>query len=422
MTRWASILIVVLMWVAGGNLRATEVGLIKIDGAIMPATESYISRAIDIAAERKETCLVIELDTPGGLVVSMQNIIKKFFASQVPIVVYVAPAGATATSAGCYITMAADIAAMSPMATIGAAHVVMEGANPTNDVMTQKLENFGVSYIEMIATNRNRNVEWARSAAKDSASITAKDALSRNVVDLIADDIPDLLKQLNGREVGHKRLETEPSNVFEIPMTPGERFLQIILHPGIMFALMLMVMYGIIGELSSPGAILPGVVGAIALILVLYMSAVFPVNVAGLALMLLAIGLFIADIFAPSHGILTAGGIIAFFLGALMLFDRSNDAFRLSLGYIIPATVATALFFIFVVATGLRAQFRPAKTGKEVMIGQVIKALSPIDASGGRVFIEGENWRAVSETAVDAGAPVEVVSVDGLTLKVKPKV
>jgi len=427
MTRWASILIAVLMWVAGGNLRATEVGLIKIDGAIMPATADYVARAINLASDRHDDCLIIQLDTPGGLLDSTKDIVQDFYDSKIPVVVYVSPDTARAGSAGTFITMAADVAAMSPFARIGAAHPVSIGGlggsdESTNDVMGKKIENDTAGFIETIAKKRHRNVEWAISAVRDSKVITADEALEKKVVDLIADNVPDLLKKLDGRKAGDKTLSTADAAVFDIPMTARESFLQIMLHPGIMFALMLMVMYGIIGELSSPGAILPGVVGAIALILVLYMSAVFPVNIAGVALMLLAIGLFITDIFAPSHGILTAGGIIAFFLGALMLFDRSNDAFRLSLGYIIPATVITALFFIFIVGAGLRAQFGPAKTGKEVMVGQIVKALSPIDASGGRVFIEGENWRAVSETTVSAGEPVEIVSVEGLTLKVKPKV
>jgi len=426
MTRWASILIAVLMWVAGGNLRATEVGLIKIDGAIMPATADYVARSIVLATDRKDVCLIIQLDTPGGLLDTTKDIVQDFYDSKIPIVVYVSPDTARAGSAGTFITMAADVAAMAPYARIGAAHPVSIGGlgsseENTNDVMGKKIENDTAGFIETIAEKRHRNVEWATSAVRESQVIPADKALEMKVVDLIADSVPDLLKKLDGRKVGDKTLHTADATVFTIPMTARESFLQVMLHPGIMFALMLMVMYGIIGELSSPGAILPGVAGAIALILVLYMSAVFPVNIAGVALMLLAVGLFVTDIFAPSHGILTAGGTIAFFLGALMLFDRNNDAFRLSLGYIITATVLTALFFIFIVATGLRAQFSPAKTGKEMMVGQIVKALTRIDAGGGRVFIEGENWRAVSDTAVETGEPVEVVSIEGLTLKVKPK-
>jgi membrane-bound serine protease (ClpP class) len=188
-----------------------------------------------------------------------------------------------------------------------------------------------------------------------------------------------------------------------------------------MFILMLMVIYGIIGELSSPGAILPGIVGAIALILVLYMSSVLPVNVTGLVLIGLAIALFIVDVFSPTHGVLTAGGIVAFFLGALMLFSHAAPGFGLPLSWIIPATLVTAAFFVFVVGKAIRAQFNPVQAGKETMLGRTVSALSRIDSQGGRVFIEGENWNAVSETPVEAGQPVEVTGIEGLTLKVKPK-
>jgi membrane-bound serine protease (ClpP class) len=204
-------------------------------------------------------------------------------------------------------------------------------------------------------------------------------------------------------------------------MIAWERFAQMFLRPEVMFILMLMVIYGIIGELSHPGAVLPGIVGAIALILVLYMSSVLPVSVTGLVLIGLAITLFIIDVFAPTHGVLTAGGIVAFFLGALMLFSHEGPGFRLSLAYIIPATLLTAAFFVFVVSKGIRAQFMAVRAGKETMLGQTVKALSRIDSQGGRVFIEGEYWNAVSETPVEAGQPVEISEIEGLTLKVKPK-
>jgi membrane-bound serine protease (ClpP class) len=204
-------------------------------------------------------------------------------------------------------------------------------------------------------------------------------------------------------------------------MNTWEHFSQLFLRPEVMFILMLMVIYGIIGELSSPGAILPGIVGAIALILVLYMSAILPVNVTGLVLIGLAIVLFITDVYATTHGVLTAGGIISFFLGALMLFSNAEPGFGLSLAWIVPATVVTALFFIFVVGKGIRAQFKPVRAGAETMLGRTVNALSRIDLAGGKVFIEGEHWNAASETPVEAGQPVVVTGIEGLTLKVKPK-
>jgi membrane-bound serine protease (ClpP class) len=418
-----------LSWLLGtaAGAAAERVSLIKVEGPIGPATAGFISRAIDQAAENQSQCLVIQLDTPGGLLDSTKTIVQKFLGSPVPTVVYVAPAGATATSAGCFITLAADLAAMAPATSIGAAHPVAIGGNPIggeeklDDTMKQKLENYAVSYIEIIAARRNRNVEWAKSSVKESASISAETALQLKVIDLIARDVPDLLAQIDGREVGGHKLQTKGAEVIEIGMSARERVFQLLWRPEVMFILMLIAIYGIIGELSNPGAILPGVVGAIALILALYMAAILPVSLSGVTLIVLAIGLFIADIYAPTHGVLTVGGIASFFLGALMLFDRADPAFRLSLSIIIPATVVTALFFIAIVGAGLRAQFLPVRAGRETMVGKVTPALARIDASGGKVFIEGEYWNAVSETVVEKGQPVEVVGFDGLTLKVKPK-
>jgi membrane-bound serine protease (ClpP class) len=424
MKRWIC-MAVAGMALGAAAVQAAQVGLIKINGAIGPATASYISRAIDAASARGDECLVIQLDTPGGLLDSASEIVQNFYASKVPTVIYVSPAPARAGSAGVFITMAADVAVMAPHTRIGAAHPVELGASgsveKTDDVMKKKIENDTASFAQSIAEKRNRNVDWAKSAVLDSASITAEDALDKDVIDFIARDLPDLLKQLDGREVSGKTLKTANASVVDIPMNVWEHFSQLFLRPEVMFILMLMVIYGIIGELSSPGAILPGIVGAIALILVLYMSAILPVNVTGLVLIGLAIALFVADVFATTHGVLTAGGVISFFLGALMLFSNAGPGFGLSLKWIVPGTVVTALFFIFVVGKGIGAQFKPIRAGAETMLGKTVNALSRIDPAGGRVFIEGENWNAVSETPVEAGQPVVVTGIEGLTLKVKPK-
>jgi membrane-bound serine protease (ClpP class) len=403
------------------------VALIEVDGAIGPATADYISRGIREAEKQGAQCLIIQLDTPGGLLETTKTIVQSLLASPVPTVVYVAPAGAGATSAGCFITLAADVAAMAPATTIGAAHPVEiqftggnEGQKP-DTTMKEKIENYAVSYIETIAARRNRNVEWARSSVKESASITAEKAHELKVIEIIAADLPALLTQLDGREVNGRKLQTAGASVTRIEMSFSERVFQKLWRPEVMFILMLVAIYGIIGELSNPGAILPGVAGVIAFVLALYMAAILPVNVAGLALIALAVVLFVIDVFAPTHGILTAGGIIAFLLGSLMLFDRSEPGFRLSLAYIVPATIVTSLFFLFVVGKGLGAQRLPVKAGKETMIGKTVEALSAIDARGGKVFIEGELWSAVSEQPVGKGDLVEVTGVEGLTLKVVPK-
>jgi membrane-bound serine protease (ClpP class) len=416
-----------LLITAAGRAAESQVGLIHIDGAIGPATADYLERAIQVASERADVCLVVRLDTPGGLLESTKEMVQSLYASKVPTVVYVAPEGANAGSAGCFITLAAEVAAMAPNTSIGAAHPVSIGGSPTggdaqpDEVMKEKLENYASSYMESIAKKRGRNVEWARSSVVESASITAEEALDLNVIDLIARDLPDLLEQLDGRRVGETELDTAGARVVDIPMIARERVFQLLWRPEVMFILMLVAIYGIIGELSNPGAILPGTVGAIALILVLYMSAILPVNIAGFAFIVLAIGLFIADVFAPTHGVLTAGGIISFALGALMLFNTGVPGFKLSLGYIIPGVVITAGFFVFVVGRGLRAQFLPVRTGRETLIGKVVKAEDPIDRETGRVFVEGEYWNAVSDTPIEAGRPVEIVAVQRLVLKVKPK-
>jgi len=421
MRRWCNGVLGLLLLASAAGAAETRVCLIHVQGTIGPATAGYISRAVDAAAAQNAQCLIVQLDTPGGLLDATKTIVQKFLASPVPTVVYVAPAGAQAGSAGCFITLAADVAAMAPATAIGAAHPVGIGTGEMDETTKKKLENFYGSYIETIAAKRKHNAEWARSSVRDSSAIAAEKALELNVIDLIAKDRAELLAKLDGREVNSRPLRTAGAAMVEIPMTTREKVFQVVAHPQMMLVLMLVVMYGIIGELTSPGAILPGVVGLIALVLVLYLSAVLPMNVAGLALIALAVALFVIDVFAATHGVLTAGGIVAFFLGTFMLFDRSEPFLRLSLAWIIPATAVTAAFFMFVVGAGVRAQFRPVSVGAETMVGRRVAAVTAIDAQGGKVFIEGEYWNAVSETPVAAGQPVEIVAVNGLTLKVKPK-
>jgi membrane-bound serine protease (ClpP class) len=424
MKNWLAILAVVLANGSATELPAADVGLIKINGAIGPATASYIARALDVSAARNDACLIIQLDTPGGLLESTEEIVKKFYTSKVPVVVYVSPSGAKAASAGCFITLAADIAVMAPNTSMGAAHPVEMGgggSEKTDDVMKKKMENYASSYIEAIAEKRGRNVEWARSAVLESVATTAEKALDLNVIDLIAKDVPDLLNQIDGREVSGQTLKTAGAKVVDIPMAAHERLFQVLWRPEVMLILMLAAIYGIIGELSNPGAVLPGVVGGIALILALYMSAILPVNAAGLALIGLAMVLFVIDLFAPTHGVLTFGGIVSFFLGALMLFNKADPTFRLSLAYIIPATALTALFFIFIVGAGLKAQTLPVRVGKETMLGKIVPAVARIDKAGGKVFVEGEYWNAFSDSPVEEGQSAEILAVEGLKLKVKPK-
>ena len=423
MRPWACIWVIAGFAGLAASLKGAEVGLIKINGAIGPATASYIARALDLSEARGDRCLVLQLDTPGGLLDSTKQIVQSFYSAKIPVVVYVAPAGAGATSAGCFVTLAADIAAMAPNTTIGAAHTVLlgpAGGEKVNEVMKQKLENFGSSYIEAIARKRGRNVEWAIASVRESASITSEKALELKVINIISPGLPDLLAKLDGHVVNGRPMATAGANVVEIPMAARERLFQLLWRPEVMLVLMLMATYGIIGELSNPGAVLPGVVGGIALILALYMAAILPVNAAGLALIGLALVLFVIDLYATTHGVLTLGGMVAFFLGALMLFDRSDPAFAISLAFIVPATLVTAGFFLFVAGAGLRAQWLPVRTGKEAMLGKTVAVVQPINGRGGKVLFEGEYWNAVSDAPAAPGHKVEIVGIEGLTLKVKP--
>jgi Membrane-bound serine protease (ClpP class) len=419
-------LVVAVLWfsVSAAAAGSEKVCFITVEGPISPTTAGYISRAVDETASQGGQCLIIQLNTPGGLLDSMQRIVQKLLASSVPVIVYVAPTGATAASAGCFITLAADVAAMAPATTIGAAHPVALGGNEdtkSDSTMTKKLENFAVSYIQAIATKRSRNVEWAELAVRESSSITAEKARELKVIEIIAVNRDDLLRQLDGRVVNNQSLKTASAKIVEIKMSAAEQIFQAAWRPEVMYILLLIAIYGIIGELSTPGAILPGVVGAIALLLALYMAAILPVNITGLLLVGLAIVLFIIDVFAPTHGVLTVGGIAAFLIGSLMLFNRQDPVFRLSLRYIIPGVILTAAFFVTIIGSGLRAQRLPVKVGKETMIGKTASALTPIDLTGGKIFLEGEYWNATSDTPVERGQLVQINAVEGLTLKVQPK-
>ncbi len=422
-------LVVAVWWFSfsAAAVGSEKICFITVEGPISPTTADYVSRAVDETASRGGQCLIIQLNTPGGLLDSMQRIVQKLLAAPVPVVVYVAPTGATAASAGCFITLAADVAAMAPATTIGAAHPVALGGIGGNEdtksdsTMTKKLENFAASYIQAIATKRSRNVEWAESAVRDSSSITAEKARDLKVIEIIAVDRDDLLRRLDGRVVNYKSLKTANAQIIEIKMSAAEQIFQAAWRPEVMYILLLIAIYGIIGELNTPGAILPGVVGAVALLLALYMAAILPVNITGLLLIGLAIALFIIDIFAPTHGVLTIGGIVAFLIGSLMLFNRQDPVFRLSLQYIIPGVILTAVFFVMIIGSGLRAQRLPVKVGTETMIGKTVNALTPIDLTGGKIFLEGEYWNATSDIPVEKGQLVQISAVKGLTVQVRPK-
>lgn len=397
------------------------VTMIAIDGAISPTTTNYIQRGIKKAKEQGAQCLIIQLDTPGGLLESTKNIVQTFLDSDdMPIVVYVAPEGARAASAGTFITMAAHIAAMAPTTTIGAASPVQMGGGQTDSVMQKKIFNYSESFIESIANRRDRNAEWAVSAVRDGEAITADTALALNVIDLIAANREELVNAIDGEILEGDTLKTRNATITEVPTNFAERFLGFIMRPEVMLILTMIAIYGIIGEVTNPGAIVPGVAGVIALVLVLYASAAMPINIAGFALIGLAIVLFIAEAFTPTFGLLIAGGAVSFFLGALMLFQDLPKSMELSWAWLVPATILTTLFFVWIVTEGIRAQFTSSKTGKESMIGKRAEVVEKINSDTGRVFVSGEYWNAVSDETIKKGNDCEIIAIKGLTLKVKP--
>jgi membrane-bound serine protease (ClpP class) len=396
------------------------VTIISIEGSISPTTTNYINRGMRVAREQGAECLIIQLDTPGGLLESTKDIVQVFLDSDdLPVVVYVAPEGGRAASAGTFITMAAHVAAMAPTTTIGAASPVQMGGGQTDSVMQKKIFNYSESFIESIANRRDRNAEWARSAVRDGEAITADEALELNVIDLIADSRDDLINQIDGRVINEDTLNTHDATINEIPTNLAEKLLSFIMRPEVMLILTMIAIYGIIGEVTNPGAIVPGVAGVIALILVLYASAAMPINLAGFALIGLAITLFIAEAFTPTFGLLIAGGAVSFFLGALMLFQDLPQSMELSWAWLIPATILTTLFFVWIVTEGIRAQFTSHKTGKESMIGKRAEVVETINNQKGRVFIQGEYWNAVSDELIEEGQVCEIVAIEGLTMYVK---
>ena len=412
------------------SAQGDHVAVVPLRGIINPAMAGYVERAIGQAEEDGAAAIVIEMDTPGGLDTSMRAIIQRIMASKVPVIVYVSPPGARAGSAGVYITYSAHIAAMAPNTNIGSAHPVAMGDNggeqQMSDTMQQKVTNDAVAYIRGIAQSRGRNADWAENAVRESVNVTAQEALNLKVIDLVADDLPSLLDKVDGREVqlasGKVALKTRGLPLQRIEMTPFESLLHAISDPTIAYILLSLGTMGLIFELSNPGAILPGVVGGICLLFALFGLGTLPVNMAGLLLIGFAFLLFAADIFAPTHGILTAGGTISFVLGSLMLINTRNAPFlAISTSAITAVTLGLTAFFAFIISAIVRSRRRPPTTGHEGLVGQVGKAKTVLDPAG-MVFLHGELWKAISETGkVAEGELVEIVGAQGLTLIVKPR-
>jgi len=395
--------------------------LIKIDAPITPVVAEYIIKSIDAAAKENAEAIVIQLNTPGGLVDSTNEIIMKMMASTVPTVVYVAPSGGRAASAGVFITLAANIAAMAPTTHIGAASPVqMQGQ--MDKTMAKKVTNDLAAMIRGIAEKRGRNAKWAEEAVRKAVSITETEALKNKVIDIIAPDVASLLKQIDGRTVdvvlGKKTLKTADASVQEHVMGFRYKLLGIISNPNIAYILMILGFYGLYFELSNPGAIFPGVAGAILLILAFYALQTLPINYAGLMLIILAILLFVAEAFITSHGVLGVGGVVAMLFGSLMLIDSPEPSLRISWTVILPVVATSALLFIVTVTVAVRAHRGRVDTGKEGLIGMQAVARTDIGADG-QVHLRGENWNARSDMPIAKGEKVTVVAVEGLTLKIK---
>lgn len=406
-----------------GFSKIRTVNLIKIEGVINPVAAEFITNGIRTAEEEAAHCLIIQLDTPGGLDTSMRQIVKNILNAEVPVIVYVAPAGARAASAGVMITMAAHVAAMAPGTNIGAAHPVALGEGKMGREMAEKVENDAVAYIQSIATKRNRNVEWAEKAVRESVSIRANEALELKVIDLISPDVDDLLHQLDGREVevnGKKVvLATKGAELREREMNLRDKILDTLSNPNIAYILMMLGLAGFYFELAHPGALFPGIVGAICLILAFYSFQTLPVNYAGILLIILGIGFFLAEIKVASYGLLSIGGTISLLFGSLMLFDSTGPYGGLSLTRVIlPTVIITAAFFIVVASLAFRAYLRKPATGSEGLIGMTGVAIIRV-APQGKVFVHGEYWNAFSEEVIEAGEAVEVIKLVGLKVKVK---
>jgi membrane-bound serine protease (ClpP class) len=393
------------------------------DGVINPVSAEYLHDALVAAETGGAQALIIQLNTPGGLDSSMRLIIKDITGATVPVVVYVSPSSGRAASAGVFITMAAHVAAMAPGTNIGAAHPVNMGGGEMDKTMKEKVENDSVAYIKSIAQQRGRNTAWAEDAVRKSVSITEREAVKLNVIDLVAEDLPALLKQVDGRRVhlpsGQTVLRTAGASLREFPMGLRLEWLKTISDPNIAYLLMTIGTIGIIAELYSPGAILPGIVGAISLILAFYAFQSLPVNYAGMLLFLLGIVFFVLEASVTSYGLLAIGGVVAMLIGSLMLIKSDAEFFQISWAVILPVVTLASAFTLLVIGTGVNALRRPPATGREEMVGLVGTATTAL-APEGQLAVRGELWEAVSEQPVSAGDQVQVTAVDGLRLHVKP--
>ncbi|MDI9597728.1 MAG: nodulation protein NfeD [Atribacterota bacterium] len=395
----------------------------SIEGAINPITAQYMIDGIREAETSQAECIIFQIDTPGGLDDSMRRIIKEMLNSQVPVIIYIAPQGARAASAGAFITLSANIAAMAPGTNIGAAHPVAMGEGQIDEDMQSKIVNDAAAYIKTIARNRNRNEDIAEKFVRESISITEEEAIENNIIEFIANNIDDLIFMLDGVKVntvsGEFKLNTAGKEIIEYKMSVKDLFLHSLTNPNIAYILLFLGIYGILGEFSNPGALFPGIFGGICLILAFVAFQMIPINLAGIILIITGIILFLFEIYTPTFGLLTIGGIASLTLGSFMLTKDMAPFLQISSSVIITMMLMTGLFFIFAVTKGIKIQWKKPISGKESMVGMTGTARTNLNPDG-QVFVNGEIWQATALEGIEIkrGEQIFVTSVEGLHLTV----
>ena len=424
-----SFLLLVGLLASGVQAQTSSVYVITIKGTINPVLVDYVERGIVEAEDNGAHALIIQMDTPGGLDTAMRDIVKLIVNAHVPVVVYVAPSGSRAASAGVFITMAAHVAAMAPNTAIGAAHPVSigeEGEQAMSETMEDKVVNDAAAYIRSIAEAHGRNIEWAEKAVRESVSATEREALDLNVIDLIAADLPALIAQLDGRQVilinGQTvTLETGDAAIVDVPMKAIESFLYTIADPNIAYLLLSIATLGIMAEIFNPGLIFPGIVGGISLLMAFYSLGVLPVNYAGILLIVLAVGLFIGEILTTTFGIFTIGGLVSLVAGSLILFKDASPQFQINPWLIAIVCIIITGALSFIIQRAISAHRKQAYTGREELIGKTATVKVALNPEG-MVLYKGERWTAISESGeIKVGEDVVIQKVDGLVLHVVKK-
>jgi len=401
-----------------------RVVILTLSDSIQPASLRYLERGLDVADRGGAAVTILELNTPGGLLTSLRQMTTAITGASRPVVVYVTPTGGQAASAGFFLLVAADVAAMAPGTNAGAAHPVSGEGVELAKTMAEKITNDAAALIRSLAEHRGRSSEWAEKAVRESLSYSDGEAVTKKLVDVVAKDRGELLKWLNGREIKRfdgraETLQTDTPEIVVVGPNAGDKLLSVIAHPNIAYLLLLLGMVGIYFELSHPGAILPGVLGGISILLALFALSVMPVNYVGVALILLAIVFFIAEVKMASYGLLTVAGLVSFVLGSLMLINSPFPAMRVALSIVLPSAVVVAAVVLFLLRRVLVSHQRPPITGAEGLLGEHGETASAL-APTGKVYVHGEYWEATSTTPLAAGAKVRVVRVDGIVLEVEP--